>query len=357
MARSRRRGSVVERGTGKFSYVVTLPTGKQQWVSGFTSRDDAERALTKRLAELDQGIGDNPRNDTVAEYLAEWLAGKEVRGNTYINYAGVIRTHINPAIGSVQLGRVRPEDVARLARTMGQAAPSMIVHARAVLGQAFDQAVRYGHVARNVARLVEWPAYRVPEMAFYDQTEARALLAAAEGDRWHVAVRLLLACGLRRGEVLALHWGDVELREGWLSVRRTVARDGLTKAWFVQEIPKTSAGRRTFRLDATTLELLGAHKARARGVLVVTNEHGQRASVDALDHALKRLMDTAGLRRIRVHDLRHTHVTLARRAGESWDSIARRVGHTSGAFTASKYGHLLPAEVEEAAERLGQVFG
>jgi len=66
------------------------------------------------------------------------------------------------------------------------------------------------------------------------------------------------------------------------------------------------------------------------------------------------LMEAAGLRRIRLHDLRHTHVTLSRRAGESWDSIARRVGHTSPGFTMSRYNHVLPQEEYEAAERLGR---
>src|SRR3990167_400559 len=109
MARSRRRGSVVERRAGKFSYVVTLPTGKQQWVSGFGSGDDAERALTKRLAELDQGIGDNPSSDTLAVYLAEWLESKQIRGNSYINYEAAIRLWIVPALGDVKLGQLRPE--------------------------------------------------------------------------------------------------------------------------------------------------------------------------------------------------------------------------------------------------------
>src|SRR3990167_10684706 len=115
MASSRRRGSTKERSLGHWSYIVTLPKRpdekkpRQDWVSGFTSGDDAERALTKRLAELDQGIGDNPSSDTLAVYLAEWLESKQIRGNSYINYEAAIRLWIVPALGDVKLGQLRPE--------------------------------------------------------------------------------------------------------------------------------------------------------------------------------------------------------------------------------------------------------
>jgi integrase len=347
---------VYERSPGHWAYVVTLPKGgrrKQQWVSGFTTAEAAIRARRKRLVELDEGIATQPATATVAETLTRWLAMREFRaGNTWMNYERVIRLHIVPHIGAIPLTRLTPEDVGRVA----QAAPrSCLVHVRAVLRQALDQAVRFGHVSRNVATLVTWPVYHQPEMAHWPEATARQFLVGIQGDPWELAFRLLLATGMRRGELLALRWFDVDLKRGWLSVHATLGREQHSKHWAVQEFPKTAAGRRTFQVDATTLGLLRAAERRSEWLL--SDAAGQWRKVDALDRAWHRLCTQAGVPRIRLHDLRHTHVVLARLAGEPWERIAQRIGHSSTGITQARYGHISPAMLEDSAEVLGRVFG
>jgi integrase len=357
MAKSRRVATgVYERGAGHYAYVVTLPKGsdrKQEWVSGFSSADEAARARRKRLVELDEGVGTQPTVLSVGVYLERWLTGREYRaGNTWMNHERVVRLHITPVIGDIPLTRLAPDDLARMVRLMPL---SCTPTARSVLGLALDYAVRYGHVSRNVARLIDWPAYHSPEMQFWVEEDARQFLTSIAGDAWELCFRLLLATGMRRGEVLALRWFDVDLKRGWLSVRATLAREQGTKRWFVQEWAKSEAGRRTFQLDATTLDLLRA--AERRGEWVVANEHGQRRSCSSFDRQWRRLLTASGRPRIRAHDLRHTHVVLARLAGEPWERISHRIGHRSVAFTIARYGHITPSMLEASADLLGRVFG
>jgi integrase len=162
--------------------------------------------------------------------LDEWLPDREpkLRATTYANYQTQIRTHVLPALGSVELQRLSPAQLNSFYRALlvggrhdGQGlAPKTVKNIHAILHRALKDAVRWGYVVRNVADAVESPKARSPEMRVWTPEQLRAFLAHARTDRLYAAWLLVATTGMRRGELAGLRWVDVDLDAGRASPRR-----------------------------------------------------------------------------------------------------------------------------------------
>ena len=170
--------------------------------------------------------------------------------------------------------------------------------------------------------------------------------------------------GMRRGEVCGLRWEDVDLEEGRISVRRALIphEDGV----IVSE-PKTARGRRSIALDELTVE---AFKAQAAEQLadrdnaevawtetgyVFTMDDGRPMHPQSVSRAFERAIGAAKLPRIRLHDLRHTHASLALAAGINPKVVSERLGHATVSITLDTYSHAIPAMQEEAAAKIASL--
>src|SRR5262249_41294168 len=161
---------------------------------------------------------------------------------------------------------------------------------------------------------------------------------------------------MRRGEVMGLRWKDVQLDAGRLSVSQQLARQG-EKVVFGQ--PKTRAGRRSIALDAVTVTALQAQRKAQVAErlmfgpgyqdldLVFARADGSPYDPDVISQTFERLARQAGVRPIRFHDLRHTHATLALRAGVSVKVVSERLGHTKASVTQDIYQHVIPGMQED----------
>ena len=163
--------------------------------------------------------------------------------------------------------------------------------------------------------------------------------------------------GMRRGEALGLRWEDVDLEAGRLSVRRALIPNG--KVVVVSE-PKTARGRRSIALDPATVEVLKSQAAGQledqakstawiEGGLVFTKEDGEAWHPEVVSRLFRQAVKRSMLPAIRLHDLRHTHATLALRAGIHPKVVSERLGHATIAITLDTYSHAIPAMQEEAA--------
>jgi len=207
---------------------------------------------------------------------------------------------------------------------------------------------------------VDRPRVAHREMAAWTNTETRQFLAATAGDRLAAAWRIFLTLGPRRGEVAGLRWADVDLDDGRARfVHTLVVVDG--KA--VESTPKTAAGRRSVPLDPVTVAALRAHLVRQdaeRAVAgpiwtetgyVFTQEDGQAYHPDFYSNRFDALAKAAGLRRIRLHDARHTAATGLLEDGTPTKVAAELLGHASPTITATLYQHVLPGMTESAVAR------
>jgi integrase len=240
-------------------------------------------------------------------------------------------------------------------------------HTHATLHRALKDAVRWERTSRNPADTADPPRVSssgAHEMKTWDAKQLAAFLGATRGDRlgglWH----LLAMTGMRRGEALGLRWEDVDLEAGRLSVRRALIPNG--KVVNVSE-PKTARGRRSIALDPETVLVLREQAARQLDNqqrkddewhdtgLVFTKEDGEAWHPEVASRFFRQAVRQAALPTIRLHDLRHTHATLALRAGIHPKVVSERLGHATIAITLDTYSHAIPAMQEEAAVRIAEL--
>ena len=220
-----------------------------------------------------------------------------------------------------------------------------------------------GLLARNVAQQAIPPApspRREPRT--WTAEELRHFLESVQDDRLYGAYVLAATTGLRRGEVLGLTWRNVDLGASRIAVTQAIIP---VNGAVTYSTPKTAKGRRSVALDAFTVNALRAHRVRqleerlvlglgtpAEDALVFTDLDGSPLHPDRFSASFDRLVKAAGVPRIRLHDLRHTHATLALQAGVHPKVVSERLGHSNIAITLDTYSHAIPALQEEAATKV-----
>jgi len=177
------------------------------------------------------GLPVGEKQPTVKEYLTRWLedaARPTIRPTTYQRYATLVEKYISPRIGTVELDKLSPVHVQALYADLERAgvSPRMRQFIHAVLHRAMEQAVKWQLVPRNPCAAVERPRAPRKEFRVLDAAEARKLMDAAKGDRLEALLVLALTTGMRQGELLGLHWEDVDLKAGMVYVRRTLLEVG-----------------------------------------------------------------------------------------------------------------------------------
>jgi integrase len=184
--------------------------------------------------------------------------------------------------------------------------------------------------------------------------ETAAFLRAAASDRLYAMWRLAVVTGMRRGELLGLRWSDVDLEAGFLTVEQQRSRQGA--AGVTVGAPKTTAGRRRIPIDAATAAALRAHR-QAQFIapidgLAFTRADGTPLDPDTVSQSFLAVARAAGVKRIRLHDVRHTAATLMLRAGVHPKVVQERLGHANIGITLDTYSHAIPSMGVEAADRL-----
>ena len=366
--------------------------------SGFRTKKDAEIALNDILGDLQHGTYVQPTKVTLAEYLKdEWLPAIEhtVRPTTLVGYRCIIAAHLTYGFGATTLQKLTPsainrfygkqlteprvsrnkpkdEDGKKRAEPEEEPQPlaaTTVRHIHALLHRALGDAVRWGKLDRNPADASDPPRMSrsgANEMKSWSAKEAHIFLAKTEDDRLHPLWHTLVATGMRRGEALGLRWADVDLEGKNGTGPALMVRQARVSAGYKVSMsePKTSRGRRTIALDAGTVAILKewreAQQAEADrwgelwtdAGLVFTREDGTAWHPDRISKIFMHAVSGSGLSRIRLHDLRHTHASLALGASINPKVVSDRLGHSTVAFTLDVYSHCIPALAQDAAEKI-----
>jgi integrase len=242
-----------------------------------------------------------------------------------------------------------------------------------VLHKALSQAVGWDLIPRNPTEAIKTPTASSKEMRPLSASEARRLLTTAgeAGDRLEALYVLALHTGMRRGELLALRWEDVDLDAKFPTVRvqRTLTRTENGSRLAIGE-PKTNRSRRTVRLTQRGKAALKRHRARqeeeklrADGLykdqgLVFTTVTGSLINPSNLrQRSFRPLLKRAGLSPITFHDLRHTCASLLFQRNVHPKFVQELLGHASVAITLDKYSHMLPGMGGETADAIGETLG
>jgi integrase len=378
--RGNQEGTIVRRKDGRWMASLTIgrnpTTGKlkRAYFYGKTRQEAADQ-LARALSDLGRGLFVAPHKLTVGEWLNTWLREYKqprVRPLTFDNYERVIRCHLIPALGHIPLQDLRPQHVQRFYNEKRQAgmAENTLRVLHVVLHMALMQALRNQLVTRNVSEATEPPSGKSRPPRPLTLAQIGQLLAAIADDRLYPAILLGFATGLRRGELLALRWQDVNLEAGLIQVRQKLVRVSVHDAAaprrtrLVFQEPKTEQSRRTLPIHADVVETLRQHKARqaeekllmGQGYedhgLVFCGANGRPLDpVNFYRHFLT-LLRRVGLPRSRVHDIRHAFATTMRELGESPKTVQTMLGHASIKTTLDIYSHVSLDLEKQAAARL-----
>ena len=340
----------------------------RRWHPAGTDRVEAER-LAAKLAVKEQGRADAVRSLTFGAYLTQqWLPMKKLQlaTSTFCGYQRNVQLHVLPTLGRVPIRRLRYQQIEAVydsllhpAEGRGLAAKSVYaVHL--IIRGSLDDAVRRGLVSRNVADIARAPKQRAVqriEGVSLTEEELRLLLRTAAGHRFFPILWLDAMTGMRRSEVLALKWPDIDFRKRRLALNRGLIAVGYE---LHHTRGKTKTSRRSIDLDDTTISVLEGWRAfqaaefAAVGIdnveqWVFTDGDGEPIHPHALYEAFRRIMRRSGVPTVRFHDLRHTHGSLLIKEGVPVKVVSERLGHANIAFTMQTYQHLLPGMQADAA--------
>jgi integrase len=365
----------------RYSLATDPATGKRRVVTASVkgTRKDAARELRRLLRSLDTGEHVDPTRLTVRDWLTTWLAAvrEEVSPKSHERYAEIARHFLMPALGNLPLTKLAPSHIqqayngwatgGRRDGKDGGLSPLTRRHIHRILNSALARAVEQQVLARNPAEAFKkrLPKVERREMTTLSADQSARLLAAIKHTRVYWPVLLALSTGMRRGEVFALRWKNVDLERGSLRVMESLEQ---TKAGIRFKAPKTDRTRaitlpafavdelrRLKRQQAEELLMLGIRQSGE--TLVCARADGLPLQPQSLTHQFTRLISRVkDLPRVRFHDLRHSHATQLLLAGVHPKIAQERLGHATITTTLDLYSHVTETMQSDAAERLDAVF-
>ncbi|MGH7693265.1 MAG: tyrosine-type recombinase/integrase [Candidatus Dormibacteria bacterium] len=327
---------------------------RQKWHGSYRTRREAEAARAKLVNEVNTGLYAEPTKLTLADWVNDsWLTTmkSQVKASTWDGYDRMLRLHVLPTLGQRPIHQLNSTLLNNLYTELlesgnrrgagGGLNPKTVRHVHTTLHKVLADSIDAGVLVTNPADQAKPPKPRATsrtEMKFWEPEQLARFLTSVEGTRQQAAWHLAAMTGMRRGEVLGLRWQDVDLDARRLAVRHTLVS---VKYQICDSTPKTHQAR-TIDLDPATVDQLRAHRQRQateraawgpgyqESGLVFRREDGSSVHPDLFSQAFEAEVRRSGLPRIRLHDLRHTHATIALRAGAPIKVISERLGHFSG---------------------------
>jgi integrase len=369
------KGRIIKR-KGSKNYTIVLQLGldpatgkrKQQWITANPSKREAEKQMAELIHQMDTGTFVKPNKNSFSKYLEEWLKGyvwPNLSPRTAEGYESIVRCHLIPALGNIPLTQLRPEHLQRYYSEKlsvgrydrkGALSQTTVSHHHTCIHRALKMALRWGLISRNPADAVVPPRPQRSEMHTMTEDEISIFLEAAKKTPYYVLFYVALFTGMRRSELLALRWGDVDLLLCQAHINRSLHH--LRTGDVIFRAPKTTKARRMVSLPPSSAFLLQEHKDKQEAKLrmplreddlIFSNHEGKPLLPDTISHAWTKLVKRTGLNRIRLHDARHTHASLLLKQSVHPKIVQERLGHATISTTLDLYSHISPGLQEAAA--------
>ncbi len=308
--------------------------------------DEARRKLEG--FRRDYAHGERPVSGSLDAYLATWLnTPRDIEPSTLRSYREHVDHHISPLLGGIPVAALRAADVDRLVRELmvkrsrhgRPLSPTTVARIVTTLRIALNRGVKRGELTRNVAAQAELPRRPHEPVHAMSGAEADRIIEAVEGHWAEPIVRFLLGSALRLGEAVALNQGDIA--DGFVRLRKSKTT--------LRAVPISDDAAAALRLALVRAPRVGPDEPVFFGV-----RNGQRLRGDAVTHALPALLVAAGLPRLTPHGLRHGAASLMVAGGIHMRTISEQLGHTSPAFTAKVYAHVIPSLQREAVDPISR---
>lgn len=343
-------------------------TGKQiqKYRSGFSTKKEARAEYSKLILAAEEGLAMEKKQPSFKQFIEEiylpWYK-TQVKESTYKNRLNTIEKHFK-FFYRKKVNEIEPIHVQtwqlKLAKDYS---PNYVRIIQGMLSLAFDRAIILGLAKKNPARMVGNIKSKKVKVDFWTLEEFQKVISLLyKGDYYEhylfICFWLLFTTGLRIGEATALQWEDIDFESGIISVTKTLYYKSMNEYTFVD--PKTSASIRTVVIDKDTIRELKDWMEVQKKVLkdcnFVLSYSGIPTSKHTLPRALEKLAGLAGVHRIKIHALRHSHVALLISMGVNPLIVKDRLGHEKIQTTLGTYGHLYPNSNFEVAKMLGGII-
>ncbi len=311
---------------------------------------------------------DNPTLNDFALWWIRDVRALRVKPSTAYDYEYRYRKMIAPTFGSVRLNKIDSRAVASWAKDLLRTyAQESVNGALRVLKMVLGGAVEHGHLRTN-------PAVSIPRVSSQRATrrdnppwnshECRRAVNASEGHWFGLPIRLALAYGMRRGEIMGLRWGDIDFDANELHIRRSrreylaYGSDGKSRLESTESKPKTRSSLRTLRIGENMHEVLWAASVASRNgpfvgdddYVVESPASGGPISATLFRRGFEDFLESNRLRRVRFHDLRHSSAQNALAAGVRIESVSQALGHSRIDVTKSVYAPSVQSLDDEFAQ-------
>lgn len=363
---------------------VDYATGEQVRISRYAK---TEEEAVQTLHKLSFMVGSNQKlyrqTMTLGEWMDIWLdvyMKNILKQSTFVSYEGYARKHYKPALGQVRLSELVPQVLQQFYNYKVEVeglSPKTIVNMNLCLHKCLDQAVKENLIVSNPASCLNLPRLKRADIEILTRDEQAVLMRASYQHRYGVFVRLVLATGLRLGELLGLKWEDIDFRRNMLYVKRSLNRlpiPGLPanytgpKTEIVIQEPKTPNSARSIPLhngimaDLMQWKQIQDAERQASGDgyvdtgMIVTNPTGGYVEPRTFSDQYHKILELAGLRHFTFHALRHTFASRAMEQGMDFKTLSVLLGHSSVAFTMDTYAHVLDDKKREAMQCMEELY-
>lgn len=371
--RSNGEGTISKRADGRYTAAIFVdrPDGTRgrKWIYGRTRQEVADK-LGELSQKVQSGVPVPTRPPTLSAFLQYWMTEvvqPRLRPTTVAKYRSTIDLYIEPVLGRRKIEKITVQMVQQLLNARREAGDSAakLRMIREVLSSALGRAVREELVVRNVAQLATIPPENRTRRTAWTAAQSRMFLDAARSDPAYPAFVLATVFGMRRGEIAALRWDDVDLDTGRITIDSTLVR---VSGRLVRGPTKTAAGRRSLPIVGLVRSALLARQAAQRAQqaeagdawvdtgYVFTTASGRPVEPRNLARSFERIVRTAGLPTITFHDLRRSAATLMKDLGIPARDAQVILGHSHVSVTLGIYSEVLDHAITEAGQRLNDVL-
>lgn len=360
------KGHIEKRAKNSWSVVVYLGNNKYKWYTVHGTKTDANNFLVEKLKELKDGTFVNNDKMTLEEYMNYWYETfciQELSPTTYESYRRNLDKYILKELGKIKLKDLSPLHLQTFYNNCSKIGLSKktITYLHRIIHSALNKAIMWQLLTKNVANNVKPPKPDKYKPNILNAKQISKLIAVIKLTYIYIPVMIAIATGMRRGEILALTWENINFKKKEINVVQAIYP---TKNGLVVLPPKTDNSIRTIAIPRRLVRILKKHKKKQlkyKKILgnsyidsdyVCVNNEGKLISPSSLNHKFKDILKENNLPSIRIHDLRHSHASLLLCKGASQKAISSRLGHSTIQITMDLYTHLYNSVNKQVANKV-----
>ncbi|MFP7254638.1 site-specific integrase [Terribacillus goriensis] len=372
------KGHIYKRGK-TYTYVIDVgrdpETGqrKQKSKGGFQKKKEAEQALRKALDVLEKEDFHSPSKENFSTFMQKWLNTHyrfRVSETTTSISTYTINKHLlnnNPFLNK-QISKITTRDIDNFYgyKLNEGLSTSTVRKLHNLLNKALGQAQKWNMIISNPVASADPPSIKKAEFLIWNSADINKFLITIRNERLYILFFLAIHTGMRKGELLALKWSDINLAKRIINVRRSLSN--IPGKGYLHKELKTKKSKRNIIISKDVAETLLQHRKEQEKIinefgnayvdndLVICTTEGKEQDLRNVTRVTKRLIQEAGVPKIRFHDLRHTHASILLSEGIDVVEVSSRLGHTNPRTTLETYAHLVPNKNNNAADRFSKAL-